>query len=257
MAEKVLFCWSGGKDSALALHRVMQDPQYEVVALLTTFNDEFGRVSMHGVSLELSEAQARSIGLPLDKVFVGRSSTNDEYTRKMSERMLHYKAQGVEVVAFGDIFLEDLRAWREGNLAEIGMRAIFPLWKSDTRALVEEFVGLGFASRICCVNDAYLDQSALGRDVDLAFVESLPPGVDPCGENGEFHSFAYAGPIFKTPLAITTGQCVYRPLEQTHPGASDDVCAQPNGRVTRGFWFCELLSEAPERAVTAQTRRTR
>jgi uncharacterized protein (TIGR00290 family) len=248
--EKVLFCWSGGKDSALALYRLMQDPSYEVVALLTTYNDEFQRVSMHGVSLELSEEQARSIGLPLDKVFVSRSSGNDEYQRKMSERMLFYKAQGVTTVAFGDIFLEDLRAWREDNLAQIGMRAIFPLWKNDTRALVHEFVGLGFASRICCVNDGYLDESALGRDVDLAFIESLPADVDPCGENGEFHSFAYAGPIFKEPVAIQTGKCVYRPIEQTHPGASNDICALPNGRVTKGFWFCELLSAAPETAAT-------
>jgi uncharacterized protein (TIGR00290 family) len=247
--EKVLFCWSGGKDSALALYRLMQDPQYEIVALLTTFSDEFQRVSMHGVSMELSEAQARSIGLPLDKVFVSRSSSNDEYQRKMSERMLFYKAQGVTTVAFGDIFLEDLRAWREQNLSEIGMRALFPLWKNDTHALVREFVGLGFASRICCVNDAYLDETALGRDVDLAFVESLPPDVDPCGENGEFHSFAYAGPIFKERLHIATGQCVYRPIEQTHPGASDDIGALPNGRVTKGFWFCELLSAGKAGAV--------
>jgi uncharacterized protein (TIGR00290 family) len=249
--EKVLFCWSGGKDSALALYRLMQDSQHDVVALLTTYSDEFQRVSMHGVSLALSEAQAQSIGLPLDKVFVSRSSSNGEYQQKMSERMLFYKSQGVNTVAFGDIFLEDLRAWREQNLREIGMRAIFPLWKNDTNALVREFVSLGFKSRICCVNDGYLGEDALGRDVDLEFVQSLPPDVDPCGENGEFHSFAYAGPIFKQPVPIKTGQCVYRPIEQTHPGASNDVCALPNGRVTKGFWFCELLSAESETAARA------
>lgn len=251
MAERVLFCWSGGKDSALALYRLLQDPQYEIVALLTTYNDEYQRVSMHGISLELSQAQARSIGLPLDKVFVSSSSGNEEYQQKMSERLLFYKAQGVTTVAFGDIFLEDLRTWREQNLAQIGMRAMFPLWKNDTRALIEEFVRLGFASRICCVNDAYLDQTALGRDVDLAFIASLPADVDPCGENGEFHSFAYAGPIFKEPLHIATGQCVYRAIEQTHPGTSNDICALPNGRVTKGFWFCELLSAAQETITKA------
>ena len=219
MKEKVLFCWSGGKDSALALYRLMQDPQYEIVALLTTYNEHFQRVSMHGVSLELSEAQARSIGLPLDKVFVSEPSSNEEYTLKMAERMLEYKNRGVMTVAFGDIFLEDLREWREQNLAQIGMRAIFPLWKNDTRELVREFVSLGFRSRICCVSEKHLDQNSLGRDVDLAFIESLPPQVDPCGENGEFHSFAYTGPIFKTPLSIETGECVHRD----------------------GFWFCELL----------------
>lgn len=219
MKEKVLFCWSGGKDSALALYRLMQDPRYEVVALLTTYNEHFQRVSMHGVRLALSELQAQSIGLPLDKVFVSERSSNEEYTLKMAERMLAYKEQGVTTVAFGDIFLEDLREWREGNLAQIGMRAIFPLWKNDTRELVHEFTSLGFASRICCVSEQYLDESALGRDVDMAFVESLPPGVDPCGENGEFHSFAYAGPIFNEPLAIENGECVKRDR----------------------FWFCDLL----------------
>lgn len=231
MKEKVLFCWSGGKDSAFALHRIMQDDRYDVAALLTTYNERYRRVSMHGVSLELSELQARSIGLPLDKVFVSERSSNEEYTLKMAERMLVYKEQGVMTVAFGDIFLEDLRQWREGNLAQIGMRAIFPLWKNDTRALVREFVDLGFASKICCVSEAHLDESALGRDVDLAFVESLPPQVDPCGENGEFHSFAYAGPIFHEPLAISAGERVHRD----------------------GFWFCDLSVESAA-AARAQTR---
>lgn len=229
MKERVLFCWSGGKDSALALYRLLQDPQYEVVALLTTYNEHFARVSMHGISLALSEQQAQSIGLPLDKVFVSERSSNEEYTLKMAERMLFYKEQGVTTVAFGDIFLQDLREWREGNLAEIGMRAIFPLWKNDTRELVREFVALGFASRVCCVSEQHLDETALGRDVDLAFIESLPAGVDPCGENGEFHSFAYAGPIFKEPLAITTGERVHRD----------------------GFWFCDLLSEESKTAARA------
>lgn len=220
MKEQVLFCWSGGKDSALALHRLRSDERYDVVALLTTYNEHYQRVSMHGVSLALSELQARSIGLPLEKVFVSERSSNEEYSRKMAERMLAYKERGVSTVAFGDIFLEDLRQWREENLAQIGMRAIFPLWKDDTSELVREFVRLGFASRICCVSEEHLDASVLGRDVDLAFLDSLPQGVDPCGENGEFHSFAYAGPIFKEPLAIETGECVHRD----------------------GFWFCELLS---------------
>lgn len=219
---KVLFCWSGGKDSALALYRLMNDERYDVVALLTTYNEHFQRVSMHGVSLTLSQAQARSIGLPLDMVFVSERSSNEEYSLKMAERMLAYKAQGVLTVAFGDIFLEDLRQWREENLAEIGMRAIFPLWKNDTLEVVREFVSLGFKSRVCCVNEHYLDENALGRDVDLAFVESLPQGVDPCGENGEFHSFAYAGPIFSDPLPIVTGERVCRD----------------------GFWFCDLIPGA-------------
>jgi uncharacterized protein (TIGR00290 family) len=216
--EKVVFCWSGGKDSALALHRLLCDDAYEIVALLTTYNEQYQRVSMHGISLALSELQARSIGLTLDKVFVSERSSNEEYTLKMAERMLAYKEQGVRTVAFGDIFLEDLRKWREENLAQIGMRAIFPLWKHDTRALMDEFIALGFASRVCCVSEEHFGENALGRDVDREFIEALPPGVDPCGENGEFHTFAYAGPIFKEPLAIQTGRRVYRD----------------------GFWFCDL-----------------
>ncbi|HEY9179555.1 MAG TPA: diphthine--ammonia ligase [Candidatus Baltobacteraceae bacterium] len=239
MKEKVLFCWSGGKDSALALYRLQHDERYDVVALLSTYNEHFQRVSMHGVRLELSERQADAIGLPLDKVFVSQRSSNEEYALKMAERMLFYKEQGVTTVAFGDIFLEDLRKWREENLAQLGMRAIFPLWKNDTRELIREFIGLGFKSRICCINDAYLDESAVGRDIDQDFIESLPADVDPCGENGEFHSFAYAGPIFRAPLNIECGERVYRPVERTHPGS--DACALPDRKVTKGFWFCDLL----------------
>ena len=222
MKEKVLFCWSGGKDSALALFRLLNDERYDVVALLSTFNEHYQRVSMHGVRLELSERQAESIGLPLDKVFVSERSSNEEYSLKMAERMLAYKEQGVTTVAFGDIFLEDLRAWREENLAQIGMKAIFPLWKRDTGELIREFIALGFKTRICCVNETYLGESDVGRDIDFEFIESLPANVDPCGENGEFHTFAYAGPIFREPLAIEIGERVHRD----------------------GFWFCDLTCES-------------
>jgi uncharacterized protein (TIGR00290 family) len=239
VSEKVLFCWSGGKDSAMALHRVLADSRYEVVGLLTTYNEHYQRVSMHGIRLDLSERQAESIGLPLDKVFVSQRSSNEEYALKMAECMLRYKEQGVTTVAYGDIFLEDLRAWREENLRQIGMSAIFPLWKNDTRELIREFIDLGFKSRICCINDAFLDESAVGRDIDAEFIASLPPDVDPCGENGEYHSFAYGGPIFRETLAIECGEKVYRPVERTHPGS--DVCALPDRKLTKGFWFCDLL----------------
>jgi uncharacterized protein (TIGR00290 family) len=234
----------------MALYRVLQDPHYEVAGLLTTYNERYQRVSMHGIRLDLSESQAGSIGLPLDKVFVSRRSSNEEYALKMAECMLRYKEQGVTVIAYGDIFLQDLRAWREENLRRIGMKAIFPLWKNDTRALIREFIDLGFKSRICCINDAYLDESALGRDIDAEFIASLPADVDPCGENGEYHSFAYGGPIFSQTLAIETGEKVYRPVEQTHPGS--DVCALPDRKAAKGFWFCDLLlaeDAAPSREV--------
>ncbi|MFN2527424.1 MAG: diphthine--ammonia ligase [Candidatus Baltobacteraceae bacterium] len=242
MKEKVVFCWSGGKDSALALHKIMQDDRYEVVSLLTTCNAKFQRISMHGVRIGLGEEQARSIGLPLEIIFLSERGSNEEYQQKMTQSLLAYKARGITAVAFGDIFLEDLKAWREENLAKVGLRGIFPLWKVDTRELITEFVELGFGSVICCVNDAYLDESSLGRTIDADFIHTLPADVDPCGEYGEFHSFAFAGPIFKNTIAYALGESVYRPLEVTHPGASTPLdCHLPQPRAAKGFWFCDLL----------------
>lgn len=240
--EKVVFCWSGGKDSALALNRLLHDGRYEVVSLLTTCNEHFQRVSMHGVRLELLEAQARAIDLPLEKVFMSRRSSNGEYEEKMSAALRTHKARGVTSCVFGDIFLEDLRRWREENLARAGLHGIFPIWKMDSRELIREFISLGFGSVICCVNDAYLDENAVGKNIDADFIASLPANVDPCGENGEFHSFAFAGPIFRQPVKFTLGENVYRPVEQTHPGAHPSpICPLPNTRPTKGFWFCDLL----------------
>jgi uncharacterized protein (TIGR00290 family) len=212
-----------------------------VVSLLTTCNEHFQRVSMHGVRIELLEQQARAIGLPLEKMFVGQRGSNDEYVKKLKEHLLAYKAQGVTRFAFGDIFLEDLKRWREENLAQLGLQGVFPIWKADSRELIHEFIRLGFGSIICCVSDAYLDETALGRNIDADFIHSLPPDVDPCGENGEFHSFAFTGPIFKQPLPIKVGEKVYRPVEETHPGVTSAVCPLPGARSAKGFWFCDLL----------------
>ncbi len=246
--EKVIFCWSGGKDSALCLHHVMESGRYEVLCLLTTVNEEYQRVSMHGVRTILLEQQAEAIGLPLEKVFVSRGGSNAEYEERMSAALLKYKALGAETVIFGDIFLEDLRKWREDNLAKIGMKAVFPLWKRDTRELIGEFLALGFGSVICCVNDAWLGEAAVGRNISGEFIRTLPPEVDPCGENGEFHSFAFAGPIFKKPLRFEVGEKVYRPLEWISPAgnvsSSDTVCPPPVQGRTKGFWFCDLLPAA-------------
>lgn len=243
MSEKVVFCWSGGKDSALALHHLLQDSRYEVVSLLTTCNEHFQRVSMHGVRLELLEKQANAIGLPLQKIFVSQRSSNEEYLQNLTERLLAYKAQGVTMFAFGDIFLEDLKRWREDNLGRLGLQGVFPIWKRDSGELIRQFISLGFGSVICCVNDAYLDERSLGRNIDANFVNSLPSDVDPCGENGEFHSFTFAGPIFKEPLRFAVGEQVYRPLEETHPGSTyaPTICPPAGARQTKGFWFCDLL----------------
>jgi uncharacterized protein (TIGR00290 family) len=244
VTEKIVFCWSGGKDSALALHRLRQEGRYEVVSLLTTCNEHFQRVSMHGVRVSLAERQARAIGVPLDIIYLSRHVTNDEYQAQMSGYLLSRKVDGIAAIAFGDIFLEDLKRWREANLAAIGMRGVFPLWKEPTKLLIEEFLSLGFASIICCVNDAYLDENAVGRLIDKDFIATLPSDVDPCGENGEFHSFAFNGPIFKQAVPFAVGQKVYRPIEESRlsvDGSHTSVCPPAEATSTRGFWFCDLL----------------
>jgi uncharacterized protein (TIGR00290 family) len=243
MKEKIVFCWSGGKDSALALNRLLRDDRYEVVSLLTTCNEHFQRVSMHGVRLELLDAQAREIGLPLEKIFVSQRSSNEEYEQKMSACLLAHKARGVTACAFGDIFLEDLKKWRDENLATVGMRGIYPIWKIDSRELIREFFELKFGTVICCANDAYLGEDSVGRNIDEEFIRTLPANVDVCGENGEFHSFAFAGPIFKSPVRFQCGEKIYRPVEVTHPSdsTSSTVCPSTDPRATKGFWFCDLL----------------
>jgi uncharacterized protein (TIGR00290 family) len=233
MRHKVVFCWSGGKDSALALDQVLRDGRYEVVSLLTTCNRHFGRVSMHGVRVELLDAQAAAIGLPVDKVFVSEHGGNDEYEHAMAACLTAHRDRGVTACAFGDIFLEDLRRYREANLARVGLGALFPIWKRDTRQVVRDFLAHGFAATVCCVSAAYLGREAVGRGLDEAFLASLPRDVDPCGENGEFHSFAHAGPIFRQPIRFTVGDVVYRPVEPVLTTAGPT-------RPTRGFWYCDL-----------------
>lgn len=229
--EKVLFCWSGGKDSALALYKVLQNDRIEVVALLTTLNEHYKRVSMHGVREDLLDAQASSIGLPLTKMYV-KEGTNSEYERRMEEVLLQYKSKGITKIVFGDIFLEDLRAYRENNLKKLNLVAEFPLWNRNTSKLINEFFDLNFKTIICCVNDAFLDKESVGVELSKTFVASLPVNVDPCGENGEFHTFCYEGPIFKKPIRFSVGEKVYKPLDVIIEGSN-----------TKGFWFCELLKK--------------
>lgn len=244
MRQRIIFCWSGGKDSALALNRLLHDERYEVVGLLTTCSEQFQRISMHGVRLELLEAQARALSLPLEKVFVSQRSSNEEYNQKMGAALAAHKARGVSGCAFGDIFLEDLRRWREQNLATLGLTGVFPLWQIDSRVLLREFFDQRFGAIICCVDDAWLDESAVGCRLDETFIRSLPPGVDPCGENGEFHSFAFAGPDFRAPIGFQVGEKIYRPLETMPPAAASPASTAAHAaerRRTRGFWFCDLL----------------
>ncbi len=208
--QKVLLSWSSGKDSAMALHELRKDKDIEIVALLTTVTEGYDRISMHGVRCELLERQAEAVGLPLVKVLIPTKASNDEYEKQMRWVLEAHQSQGVNTVAFGDIFLEDLRLYREKNLAQLGMQAIFPLWKKDTRALVSELSRLGFKAVITCVDTQALGKEFAGREIDERFLAGLPAGVDPCGENGEFHTFVYDGPIFTHGLRVEPGEKVLR-----------------------------------------------
>jgi uncharacterized protein (TIGR00290 family) len=209
----VVISWSGGKDSALALHELLRDPRYEVVALMTSVSEEFRRVSHHGVREELLEAQAAAIGLPLEKIYLpsGQSTpcTNEVYERIMGTVLDGFRSRGVYHVGFGDLFLEDLRAWREGNLAKARMTGVFPLWKRETRQLAGQMIAMGFKAILSCV-EGKVGPGFAGRAYDERLLEDLPAGIDPCGEYGEFHSFVYDGPCFTEPVAVTVGETVIR-----------------------------------------------
>ncbi len=205
----------------MALHALWEGHDYRITALLTTITEEYDRISMHGVRRALLERQAESLGLPLHAVLIPPQCINAIYEERMKEALALHFARGVRRVAFGDIFLEDLRVYREKNLAQVGMQALFPIWKRDTRELAREFVRLGFRAITVCVDPRVLDASFAGRELDKSFFADLPPAVDACGENGEFHTFVFDGPIFQTPIPCRVGEKVLRD----------------------GFCFCDLLPE--------------
>jgi uncharacterized protein (TIGR00290 family) len=210
VAEKVLFTWSGGKDSAIALYDLQIGNGYDISALLTIVTEGYDRISMHGVHSILLEQQAESLGLPVEKIYITKNASNEEYETKMRDKLMNYRSQGVLSVVFGDIFLEDLREHREKNLSKIGMKGIFPLWKRDTTELAHSFIDLGFKSVITCVDSKVLDKIFVGRDFDEQFLSELPSSVDSCGENGEFHSFVYNGPIFRKKILHRKGEVILR-----------------------------------------------
>jgi uncharacterized protein (TIGR00290 family) len=233
--------WSGGKDSALCLHRVQQDPSYHINTLLTSVNAVHDRVSMHGVRRSLLEAQAASLNLPLHTLELPEMPGMMEYENIMTTKLNAFKALGYTHSIFGDIFLEDLRSYREIKLEAIGLHASFPLWNIPTDQLMEEFLDLGFKAIVVCVNDRYLDKSFCGRLIDGSFVRDLPPGVDVCGENGEYHSFVFDGPVFNYPVTFTKGEMVHRTYDAPRTNTlSPDPMDQPS---QYGFYFCDLLNE--------------
>jgi len=208
--EKVLVSWSGGKDSAIALNEILKNKDYQISALLTTLTKDYDRISMHGVRRILLERQVASLGFPLEKVLISKNATNDEYESSMGKVLKKYKAAGVNSVMFGDIFLADLRKYREDRLAALDMQGIFPLWKRDTLELALSLTKLGFKAITTCVDTTMLDGQFVGRVIDEQFLSELPATVDVCGENGEYHSFVYDGPIFKQRVSYKLGEIVLR-----------------------------------------------
>jgi uncharacterized protein (TIGR00290 family) len=208
--SKAWLAWSSGKDSAWALHMVRQTREVDVVALLTTINCDYARVAMHAVRENLVEMQAAAVGLPLVKVLIPAQCKNLDYEQAMSSAMERARAEGVFHIVFGDLFLEDIRAYREKHLAACGMKAVFPLWRKDTRLLAKEMLESGLSAYITCVDPTKLDRAFAGRRFDAELLGELPREVDPCGENGEFHTFTCAGPMFQRPLPINVGEIVER-----------------------------------------------
>ena len=243
MKKKALFNWSSGKDSALALYKTLQDEEYEICCLLTSVNQQFQRISMHGVRVELLEQQAKSMGLPLEIMQIPEMPTMEVYEAVMVETLTKLKNQGVTHSIFGDIFLEDLRKYREDKLSEIGFTGVFPLWKVPTLDLIQEFIELEFKTIVVCVNERFLDKSFVGRVIDQDFINDLPENIDVCGENGEFHTFTFDGPIFSKPIEFEIGEVVYRKYEKPKETESSDTACDTSATdaFDFGFWYCDLI----------------
>ncbi|GGG38981.1 diphthine--ammonia ligase [Christiangramia forsetii] len=238
--NKAYLNWSSGKDSALALYYANAQNAYKVEKLLTTINKDVGRVTMHGVRKELLLKQAEKIGLPIEISELSAETSMEEYNLKMKKATDSLVDAGFTHSLFGDIFLEDLKQYREDQLKNIGLTPVFPLWKKDTKELISEFLELGFKAIVVCTNSKYLEESFCGRIIDHDFISDLPENVDPCGENGEFHTFVFDGPIFSSPVEFEIGEKVkrsYKPAEN-----DDDNCFQDEDKSwDTEFCFCDLI----------------
>lgn len=233
--KKAIFNWSGGKDSSIALHKTLNEKEYDISTLLTSVNKELGRVSMHGVRTSLLEEQAKQIGLPLSKLELPTELNMDEYNKHLNAQMEKFHQDGVTHSIFGDIFLEDLKAYRVKNLAKAKIEGVFPIWKIPTHRLMDEFLDLGFKAVVVCVNGDKLDQSFAGRIIDKDFVKDLPADVDVCGEYGEFHSFVFDGPIFKKPINFSVGETVLK----TYPKPEKDDGIHDNWDTK--FYYTDII----------------
>lgn len=210
MGRKTLISWSSGKDSAWALHVLRQNPDIDIVGLFSTVNKVFDRVTMHGVRRELLKHQAKSAELPLDVIEIPYPCNNDEYVAIMKDFILMAKEKGVECFAFGDLFLEHVRKYRENLLQGTGITPLFPIWGISTTALSQQMVSNGLKAVITCINADQFSQEYAGREYNKSFLEDIPDSIDPCGENGEFHSFAFDGPMFQYPIKVIAGETICR-----------------------------------------------
>lgn len=231
-----IFNWSGGKDSALALYHCLRDPQIDIKYLVTTVNDAVDRISMHGVRVELLVKQAESIGIPLYQIRLPEMPGMAEYDAVMRSHLTKFKAEGINYSIFGDIFLQDLKDYRDARLAEVGMTGIYPLWHRDSHELIGEFLELGFGTVIACTSEPL--GNFAGQEITQQLISSLPRDVDVCGENGEFHTFAFKGPIFSKEIKYKTGEKVFK--EYKAPKNADDPCTTSAQKLD-GFWYCDLL----------------
>ena len=235
--KKCIFNWSGGKDSALALYHCLQKPDLEIKYLVTTINDAVDRISMHGVRTELLIKQAESIGIPLYQIRLPEMPGMQEYDEVMHKHLAHFKNEGITHAIFGDIFLEDLKAYRDARLSEVGLQGIYPLWKRDTSELISEFLTLGFGTVIACTQERL--ERIVGKEISRELIDALPDDVDVCGENGEFHTFTFKGPIFKNAIPYKTGVKIFK--EYKAPQNADDSCVSPSDPKRSGFWYCDLV----------------
>jgi uncharacterized protein (TIGR00290 family) len=238
MMTRCIFNWSGGKDSSLALYHCLKNPELDIKYLVTTINDAADRISMHGVRTELLIKQAESIGIPLYKIRLPEMPGMEAYDNIMRHHLEHFRKEGITHSIFGDIFLEDLKKYRDERLAEVGMTGIYPLWKRDSHELINEFFDLGFGTVIACTQER-LERIA-GKEITPELVLSLPDDVDVCGENGEFHTFAFKGPIFSKEVKYKTGERVFK--EYKAPQNSSDSCVADTSKKLSGFWYCDLIS---------------
>ncbi len=210
MKKKAVFSWSTGKDSALALHSILKQKEYEIVSLVTTVTEDYGRVSMHGLRVELLDRQAQSIGIPLKKIFIPKECTNEIYEKSFSDGMQEYIDSGIRNIVFGDIFLEDVKNYRLKQMDQIGMKCIFPIWHENSLELANRFIDQGFRAKTICVDSKVLGEQFAGIEYDRSFLSQLPDNIDKCGENGEFHTFTYDGPYFKNRVECKAGDIVLR-----------------------------------------------